>query len=338
MNTRFESTGRLRPHRWQPISLFVALGIAVAGIAVPGRAAAQDALGGGATADVSLVDAAVPVQAQAPVPFVGTLTTVPADAAAPAGQLLTGAFGDIADLVDAGVEALPAGSAAALGNEGATADGTAAAYTPYVEHAWTTDRYGRPQTRFSQGDSLRFYFTAVNPARNWQSAYLRLAARMDIVCITTPCLAPETVLLQGHKWFPPGRATYYLPVRIERDDTVGNWRFEATVGQTLAMARFEIAQGDGGTPGQNGVIVYSGAEYSGQAIVVGAGNWQLPTGFRPQSVRFSGAYAYGWRVDLYNTICPFVPPCTYHYVATYGSDQIDLGEVGTGPYRLSVHR
>jgi len=332
----------MRPHRRLPLTLAVAFGLAVAGLAGPDHAAAGPAAQAvtGVAAEGMITDAAIaaPAQLEAITPILGTITTVPADAAAPAGQPLTSAAGDVADLVGAGVEALPAGGAATLGHEGATADGTAAAYTPYVERAWTTDRYGRPQTRFAQGDGLRFYFTAVNPSWNWQVAYLRLAARMDIVCITTPCIAPETVLVQGQKWFPPGRATYYLPLVVERNDTVGNWLIEATVGGTQAQARFQIVAG-GTTPGgQNGVIVYSGAEYTGQAIVVGAGNWQLPTGFRPQSIRFSGAYAAGWRVDLYNTICPFVPPCTYHYVATYGNDQLDLGEVGTGPYRLSVHR
>lgn len=99
-------------------------------------------------------------------------------------------------------------------------------------------------------------------------ACLRLAARMDIVCITTPCITPETVLAQGQKWSPPGRATYDLPLILERNDTVGNWLIEATVGGTQAQARFQIVA----------------------------------------------------------------------YVATYGNDQLDLGEVGTGPYRLSVHR
>ena len=126
--------------------------------------------------------------------------------------------------------------------------------------------------------------------------------------------------------------------RVAAVTLTGSTEVGAIVASQAGKARFQIVAG-GTTPGgQNGVIVYSGAEYSGQAIVVGAGNWQLPTGFRPQSIRFSGAYAVGWRVDLYNTICPFVPPCTYHFLATYGNDQLDLGEVGTGPYRLSVHR
>lgn len=340
MNPRFESPGRSRPNHWSPQSFAVALSLAFAGLTLStGHAAADSAAILPSTAQADITVAATTLQSVPVAQTVDAVAGTPSGVSLDGGRSLTGAAGAMTDLVDGGFEPLPGGGAATQGGAVADPEGTAATYAPYVERAWTTDRYGRPQTQFAQGDGMRLYFTAVNPAWNWQVAYLRLAARMDIVCIQAPCIAPESVLLQGYKWFPPGRATYYLPVLIERTDTVGNWLFEARVGETAALARFTIAEGGVNTPPSlNGVLFYDGAEYTGRSVAVGAGTTQLPNGFQPRSLRFSGAYAAGWQADLYHTICPFVPPCFSQFFAAYRSDQADLGSVGTGPYRVSVHR
>ena len=111
-------------------------------------------------------------------------------------------------------------------------------------------------------------------------AYLRLAARMDIVCIQAPCIAPESVLLQGYKWFPPGRATYYLPVVIERTDTVGNWLFEARIGDTTAQeSPFTMPRGqltfdadptlqDGDTLIASGIYEWFAVDFGGETGVL----------------------------------------------------------------------
>lgn len=321
MNVQFGSVGRFGAPSWRRPLAAAALTLALAGALTGPAAAAPDGapLSGAAGALTDLVaDGVAPLEATGAIDVVG-----------PLGDAALGAGPGIAD-VDGGA---PSADAAA----GPIAD-AAQAYAPYVERVWTADRYGRPRQTFAHGESARLYLAVANLSRGWQAAYLRLAVRPDIVCITVPCVGPETVLLQGWKWFPPGRAVYYLPVVVEPTDDAGHWLFEAHVGASSAQARFDIVAGVPGGPSGNGVILYDGAEFTGRSIVVGAGNWRLPTGFRPRSLRFAGAYAAGWRADLYSTICPFVPPCTEHLVATYGTDQPDLGEVGTAPYRLSVHR
>lgn len=322
MNVRCGSTGRPGAPSWRRPLAAAALALALAG-ALTGRAAAD-------------APAAAPLSGAA-----GAQTDLVTEAVAPLAS--TGGIDVVGPLGDAGLGAGPGGADIDAGAPPAEAAAGAVAdavqfHAPYVERVWTADRYGRPKQTFAHGESARLYLAVANPGRGWQAAWLRLAVRPDIVCITVPCVGPETVLLQGWKWFPPGRAIYYLPVVVEPTDDAGHWLFEARVGASSAQARFDIVAGVPGGTDVHGVIVYDGAEYTGRAIVVGAGNWRLPTGFRPRSLRFGGAHAAGWRADLYSTICPFVPPCTEHHVATYGTDQPDLGEVGTAPYRLSVHR
>lgn len=346
MNARLESIGRTRPHPFHPLSfawlsaLAVAVAVTLTGPTPAAASGASTAAGAGDAAtsveSTSIGVASLPGLTGAQV--VDGVASAPADPSSSDAQPLSAAVRDAGALVAAGFEPAPAGGIKTEGGAAAGSDGIAAAYAPYVERAWTTDGYGRAKTEFGQGERARLYFTEVNPAWNWQSAYLRLSVRMNIVCITTPCEAQSFVLLQGYKWFPPGRATYYLPVVIERTDPLGNYIFEARVGDTAATANFAILGASVPDPAASGVILYDGAEYTGRTVVVGAGNWQLPTGFRPRSLRFAGAFTTGWAADLYQTICPFAPPCFYQLVATYRSDQPDLGAIGTGPYRLSVHR
>lgn len=360
MNTRLKPIGRHRPHSPLRLSSYFVSAFAFALLlAAPTPAAASGAAPSApATVGVAAADAGSTTVTTEVLPGLAAAQRVDGVAGAPAnpspadgvpltgasdGSGVSGATGNMDDLIAGGFEPLPEGAAAADGVVTGRAaaegtDGTAAAYAPYVERAWTTDRYGRPQSRLARGDGARLYFTAVNPAWNWQVAYLRLAVRQNIVCFRAPCDAAGAVLAQGYKWFPPGRATYYLPVVVERNDPLGNWIFDATVGDTAARADFEIVDGVWTDPAASGVVLYDGAEFTGRTVVVGAGAWQLPSDFRPRSLRFVGAFAAGWRMDLEQTICPFVPPCFYQRIATYDSDQVDLGNAGMAPFRVSVHR
>jgi len=263
-------------------------------------------------------------------------------AQAPAGGVMEATGG----LVPAGNGPVPAtdlkGAApdAMAADAAGAADAATSAFPPGLVispiRVWTTSGIGAPKTQFVPGEAIRLYFQAHNRTFTWLSARLVMTIGETRHCFTTPCVPGNLqVIFSGVGRFPPGYSTWYVPARIALGSPGGSRTLTVDIGGSAMSAEFQIVPGGGGPVN---VALHNEPNFGGVAVTVGPGATRLADDFTPRSLRFSGGAGFGWRLDLYGTICPFAGPCYWRYLGTFTGDHADLGHLGTGPYLVNLHR